>query len=122
MHAGSMDQDLKEYLEAMESRLGQRLETKIVAGQDTIINAVVRMLADQETRLSERIDERMRTMQTELLRGMEAFTAALSIRLRHIEADHSNLRAAADGRMEVLEKRLMQIEKRLGIEGLDNAV
>ncbi len=74
-------------------------------------------LADIEvvkTQIVNQLTEVMRDMQTELVRGFEAFTAAQTIRLRKVEADQSNLDAALSGRVEVLEKRLLQIEQRLG--------
>ena len=61
--------------------------------------------------------ERMRDMQTEILRAFEAFAAGQEIRLRKLEADHSNLDAATGGRLSVLERRLFEIEKRLHIGG-----
>jgi hypothetical protein len=61
-----------------------------------------------------RLVEKMRDMQTELLRGFEAFSGAQSIRLRKVEADQSNLDAALSGRVAILENRLTQIEQRLG--------
>ena len=53
-------------------------------------------------------------MQTELLRGFEAFSGGLTLRTRKLEADKSNLEAALSGRIEILENRLHQIEQRLG--------
>jgi hypothetical protein len=64
--------------------------------------------------LEARLTEKMRDMQTELLRGFEAFAAGQTIRLRKVEADQSNLDAALSGRVDILEKRLTQIELRLG--------
>jgi len=57
--------------------------------------------------------ERMRDIQTELLRGFEAFAAGQVIRLRKVEADQSNLDAALSKRVEILEQRLRQIEIKL---------
>lgn len=71
-------------------------------------------LAEMETRIGDRIDETMRNMQTELLRGMAAASGAVTLRIRKIEADQSNLDAALSGRVEILEKRLGEIEQRLG--------
>jgi flagellar biosynthesis/type III secretory pathway protein FliH len=90
-----MDSELKQYLEAMEGRLDKRLG---------------HALDHLETRLT----EKMRDMQTELLRGFAAFSEAQTIRLRKVEADQSNLDAALSGRVSVLEKRLLEIELRLG--------
>ena len=56
-----MDADLKQYLEAMEGRLV----------------------------------EKMRDMQTELLRGFAAFSEGQTIRLCKVEVDQSNLDAAS---------------------------
>jgi len=60
--------------------------------------------------------EKMRDMQTELLKGFSAFSAGQTIRLRKLEADQSNLDAAMAGRMSVVEGRLLEIEMRLGIQ------
>jgi flagellar biosynthesis/type III secretory pathway protein FliH len=78
-----MDSELKQYLEAMESRL----------------------------------TEKIRTMKMDLLRSFTSFSEAESLRLRKVEADQSNLDASISGRMAVLEKRLFEIEMRLGGAG-----
>ncbi len=57
--------------------------------------------------------EAVRGMQTEILRGFHAHSDGLTIRLRKIEADSSNLDAALSGRIEVLERRLLEIEMKL---------
>ncbi len=67
-----------------------------------------------EDRLTDRLTEAMRDMQSELLRGFAAFSEAQTIRLRKVEADQSNLDTALSGRVAVLEKRLLEIELRLG--------
>jgi hypothetical protein len=56
----------------------------------------------------------MRDMETELLRGA-AFSHGKTIRLLKVEADQSNLEAATSRRVNILEKRLLEIERRLGI-------
>lgn len=61
-----------------------------------------------------RLVERMRDMQAELLRGFAAHAAGMVLRVRKVEADQSNLDAALSGRVEILEKRLGEIEQRLG--------
>lgn len=66
--------------------------------------------------LSERLIEVMRDMQTEILRAFQAFSAGQTLRLRKLEADHSNLDASISGRMEAVEGRLFEIEKRLMME------
>ena len=59
--------------------------------------------------------ERMRDMQSEILRGFAAYADAVNIRIRKLEVDSGNLDTALSGRMEVLERRLLEIEKRLGL-------
>ena len=90
-----MDDELKHYLEGMESRI----KADIIAAMTT---------------LEDRLTERMRDMQTVLLRGFEAFSAGQVIRVRKVEADQSNLNSALSGRVDILESRLLQIELRLG--------
>jgi hypothetical protein len=64
--------------------------------------------------LENKLLEAMRDMQTELLRGMAAYSGSITLRVRKIEADQSNLDAALSGRVDILEKRLGEIEQRLG--------
>jgi hypothetical protein len=64
--------------------------------------------------MENRLVEKMRGMQTELLRGFEAFSGGQTIRLRKIEADQSNLDTSLRGRVDIVEARLAQIEVRLG--------
>jgi flagellar biosynthesis/type III secretory pathway protein FliH len=70
-------------------------------------------MRQMETRIKSELTEVMRDMQTELLRGFEAFSTGQILRLRKLEADNSNLDASLSGRMDALEKRLMQIELKL---------
>jgi len=58
-------------------------------------------LADQLKGFEERLIEKMRDMQTELLKGFSSFSEGQTIRLRKVEADQSNLDAAMSGRMNV---------------------
>ena len=100
-----MDQELRSYLDVkfgqIDGKLGQ-LDGK---------------LAEIDVKFAElenRLVEKMRDMQTELLRGFESFSVGQNIRLRKVEADQSNLDTSLRGRMDVVESRLMQIELRLG--------
>jgi len=69
--------------------------------------------------MEDRLVEKMRDMQSELLRGFQSFSTAQTIRLRKVEADQSNLDAALSGRVNVLEQRLLEIEIKLGMKGLE---
>lgn len=59
-----MDLELKQYLEAMEARMESRLSTHF----DECMG-----------KLEERLTEKMRDMQTELLRGFAAFSEGQTI-------------------------------------------
>jgi hypothetical protein len=101
-----MDQELKQYLEAMEGRLDGRIAT---------LDGRMASLDGRMDTMEDRLTEKMRDMQTELLRGFASFSEVHTIRLRKVEADQSNLDAALSGRVNVLEKRLLEIELRLGL-------
>ena len=107
-----MDADLKQYLEAMEGRLNEHVNTKIQGLESGLEGRLVEL----ENGLEARLIEKMRDMQTELLRGFAAFSEGQTIRLRKVEVDQSNLDAALSGRVNVVEARLRQIELRQGIE------
>ena len=64
--------------------------------------------------LHDQLIKAMRDMQSEILRGFAAFSEGQTIRLRKVEADQSNLDAALSARVNVLERRLLEIEIRLG--------
>ncbi len=118
-----MDSELKQYLEAMEGRLLTHLDSRLSKLDDRMAQFDQRMAQfDQRMgqfdnaleQLEARMVEKMRDMQTELLRGFAAISEAQTLRLRKVEADQSNLDAALSGRVSVLEKRLLEIELRLG--------
>ena len=64
--------------------------------------------------LKDSLIERMRDMQTELLRGFSTYADGMGVRMRKIEADQSNLDAATRKRFEGIEDRLARLEKKLG--------
>lgn len=66
-------------------------------------------LAEMEARLVELI----RDSQTEILRGFEKFQTANTIRMRKMEANHSNLDTSSSLRLDNLEERVLEIEKKL---------
>jgi hypothetical protein len=81
---------------------------------DEDLNARFQQIDVRFQELEDRILEAMRDMQTELLRGMAAYSGSITLRMRKVEADQSNLDAALSGRVDILEKRLGEIEQRLG--------
>ena len=106
-----MDADLKQYLEAMEGRLNEHVNPKF-EGLGNGLKGLENALEGLENRLV----EKMRDMQTELLRAFAASSEGQTIRLRKVEVDQSNLDAALSGRVNIVEGRLRQIELRQGIE------
>ena len=71
-------------------------------------------LEGMESRIKAELTEVMRDMQSELLPGFAAHSGGITLRVRKLEADQSNLDAALSGRVEIPEKRLGAIEQRLG--------
>jgi hypothetical protein len=70
-------------------------------------------LLDLETRLKESVAELVRDAQTEILRGFDHFQTGIVIRLRKAESDISNINASTALRLENLEERVFEIEKKL---------
>ncbi|SRR5260370_31162445 len=67
--------------------------------------------------LESRLVEQIRDSQTELLRGFEKFQTANNIRMRKLEANLSNLDTSASMRLDGLEERVLEIEKKLLLNG-----
>ncbi len=89
-------------------------DINVVKQDINVVKQDIQLLKHDLTGMEDRLVEKMRDMQTELLRGFAAFSEAQTIRLRKVEADQSNLDAALSGRVAVLERRLLEIELRLG--------
>jgi len=98
------DNDLatKKDLLDLEARLEARIDAKI----DSKIDGL-------ETRLTEVIAEKVRDAQTEILRGFIAFQNSNAPRMRKMEADLSNIDASTSQRLEALEARMLEVEKKL---------
>jgi hypothetical protein len=64
-----MESELKQYLEAMETRLTAHVDARVEKSEHRLV-------------------EKMRDMQTELLRGFAGFSEGRNIRLRKLEADN----------------------------------
>ena len=104
---------LREELAAQEQRTTEKM-TALEQRTVERMSALQQRTVEGMTALEHRLVETMRDMQTEILRGFEAFTVGQTLRIRKIEADQSNLDASLSGRVEAVEKRLLQIEQRLG--------
>ena len=66
-----------------------------------------------ESGLESRIIGRMREMETALVSAFHSYATGVSVRFRKIEADVSNIDAAANARLAALEDRIMEVERRL---------
>ena len=77
------------------------------------LTAIERRFAERLKTASDETTEFMRGVQTELLRGFHAHSEGFTIRLRKVEVDQSNLDAALSKRVEILERRLFEIETKL---------
>jgi hypothetical protein len=86
--------DLLELEEKLEAKLEQKLNEKLQAFKLEIVEAI-------------------RDVQTEVLRGFHGFQTGWTLRLRKIEADQSNLNTASTERLNNLEERVFEIEKKL---------
>lgn len=114
-----MDTELRQHLEAMESRLNGHIDarTEPLDARMEQFDSRMGQFDSRMEQMENRLVEKVRVMQTALRRGFADFSEAHNIRLRKVEADQSNLDASLSGRMAVLEGRLLQIEMRLGGAG-----
>ena len=73
-------------------------------------------LTGEMGRMEDRLMEKMRDMQTELLRAFNRWQDSIHLRMRHLEVNASNDTTAVKARMDVMERRLVQIERKLLLE------
>jgi hypothetical protein len=70
-------------------------------------------LAKQKAELKEELIEAIRDAQTEILKAFFPFQEATEVRFRKMEADQSNSNYALNARVNIVERRLQEIEKKL---------
>jgi hypothetical protein len=75
-------------------------------------------LRDSIDTLRDYIDERTRDMQTELLRGFRTYQESMSIKMAKLSADVGNIDTATDRRLNIVEERLAELERRIAQKGL----
>lgn len=68
--------------------------------------------------LRDYIDERTRDMQTELLRGFRSYQESASVKMAKLSADVGNIDTATDRRLNIVEDRLAELERRIAQKGL----
>lgn len=104
-----LEQKVNERFDEVNGRFNE------VNGRIDEVNGRVNEVNGRLNEMEDRLIEQMRKMQTELLRGFAAFSESMTIRLRKLEADQSNLDFSLSGRVAVLERRLLEIEQHLHI-------
>ncbi len=80
------------------------------ADLDALEARLDRKLDDVEQRLTEKTQEFVRDNQTEILRAFARYSEGENVRLRKLEADHSNLNFSSEKRFDNLEERLRVLE------------
>ena len=73
----------------------------------------VQQIQPQMRQMEDRLSEQMRDMQTELLKAFLPWQQQVRIEFRELEANTGNSVTAIKQRLEVVENRLWEIEKRL---------
>jgi hypothetical protein len=90
--------DLEAFGKEFEAKLDAKLEAK---------------LTEKLGGLKDELTEAIRDAQSEILRGFHAFQTGWNLRLGKLEADHTNLDTATVGRLNNLEQRVFEIERKL---------
>ena len=85
----------------------------IAATETRILDRVEQILRDFKTHILEATQEQVRDAQTEILRAFHAYSSGVNITLRKLKADVTNIDAATDQRIAIVEGRLREIEMRL---------
>jgi hypothetical protein len=78
----------------------------------------MKALRDYIDELRDYIDERTRDMQTELLRGFRSYQESASVKMAKLSADVGNIDTATDKRLNIVEERLSELERRIAQKGL----
>jgi uncharacterized protein (UPF0335 family) len=102
-----MDDELKHYLMAMEERLKTHVDQRVEASEHRLEGRLMTHVDERFEAFEHKLVEKMRDIQSELLRGFRVFSGAQVIRLRKLEADQSNLDASLANRVEAVENRLL---------------
>ena len=110
------DESLKPATKGDLAAVEGRLEGRIAAVEEGL--AAVK---GELTAVEGRLIEAVRDAQTEVLRAFERYVGAEQIKFRRLQADLSNVDASTDKRLEIVERRLFEIEKKLLMKPPDAA-
>ena len=92
------------------------LEQRIDQKMDGMEQRIDQKMDSLEHRIIDKLTERMRDMQTELLRGFSEYSKSSDLRLRKIEADAGNLNEAATRRLAALEMQMLEVRTKLFLD------
>jgi deoxyadenosine/deoxycytidine kinase len=82
------------------------------------LDALEQRLQERFQQLEAHIDERTHDAETRLLRAFGDYQQAQATRYRHMKADLGNLDTATDQRLDALETRVTNMDKRLIEKGI----
>ncbi len=88
-----MDEDLKQYLIAMESRMNERMDGR---------------MDSMESRLNENVNHTVEKMETKLLTAFHQWARTMEIRVRH----GSTTTSSHEERLALIEERVSELERR----------
>ena len=106
-------------LAAVEGRLDGRIAA--VEGRLGAVEEGLAAVKGELTAVEGRLIEAVHDAQTEVLRAFERYVGAEQIKFRRLQADLSNVDASTDKRLEIVERRLFEIEKKLLMKPPDAA-
>ncbi len=115
---GGLERRMEERFDAnlVARALEERFDAKLAALEerfDAKLAALEERFDAELTALKDELVERIHDAQTELLRGFDRFLFGENVSMRKIEADQSNLDRSTSLRLNNLEERVMDIEKKL---------
>jgi len=99
-----VDQELKNYLEALEMRLGDRIEKSQSALEMRLAERVEKSESALEMRLAERIEK----SENNLLRAFHGWSRSMEIRVRGV----SGITVGFEERLSLIEERISDVERR----------
>lgn len=88
-------------LNELERRLKTELKAELEANSNALRDALI---------------EKMRDMQTELLRGFATIATSQEIRFRKLEADTSNINHSTTQRLALLEQQMFEVRVKLALD------
>jgi len=103
--------ELRQHLDARFTAVDVRFNA--IDGRFTAVEKRFNTVDQRFTSLEERLIEQMRDMQTELLRGFGPWQEGIQTRMAELELAARTGEGAIKKRMEIVERRLWEIEKKL---------